>query len=172
MPVERTHSDTWRQVLRRPALVIWAIYLFLVPVYIFSSGLPQPGDVVILILVPMVLQQWNGKLSGDMRGAVRALLWFTLWVCLVNYTWMLVTGSFTLFGTDGFMLYPVYYIYNALIFLAAIVMYRRYGDLFLRVTVFAVTTTVFVATGLRPLPPATTVNSIRRSPRNGAAGSG
>jgi hypothetical protein len=144
VPVERTHSDTWRQVLRKPALVIWAIYLFLVPVYIFSSGLPQPGDVVILVLVPIVLQQWNGKLSGDMRGAVRALLWFTLWVCLVNYTWMLVTGSFTLFGTDGFMLYPVYYIYNALIFLAAIVMYRRYGDLFLRVTVFAVTTTVFL----------------------------
>ncbi|HSS01797.1 MAG TPA: hypothetical protein VLM79_32290 [Kofleriaceae bacterium] len=131
-------------MLRKPELVTWAIYLFLVPVYIFSSGLPQPGDAVILILVPIVLQHWNGRVSRDVRPVLRALLWFTLWVCAVNYTWMLVTGSFTLFGTDSYMLYPVYYIYNALIFLAAIVMYRRYGDLFLRVTVFAVTTTVFV----------------------------
>jgi hypothetical protein len=53
-------------------------------------------------------------------------------------------GSFTLFGPDSFLLYPVYYIYNGLIFLAAIVLYRHYGDRFLRVTVFAVLGTVFV----------------------------
>lgn len=144
MKLERTHSDTWRQVLRQPALITWAIYLFLIPVYIFRSGLPQPGDAVVFVLVPMVLQQWNGKLTRDLRSVVRALLWFTLWVCIVNYTWMLLAGSFTLFGTDSFALYPVYYIYNALIFLTAIVMYRRYGELFLRVTVFVVTATVFL----------------------------
>jgi hypothetical protein len=144
VPVQRAHSDTWRQVLRQPELVTWAIYLFLIPLYIFRSGLPQPGDIVVLIMVPIVLQHWNGRLSGDMRGVVRALLWFTIWVCLVDYTWVLVTGNFTLFGTDSFMLYPLYYIYNALIFLVAIVLYRRYGDLFLRVTVVVVTASVFL----------------------------
>jgi hypothetical protein len=129
--------------MRRPALVTWAIYLLLIPLYIFTSGLPQPGDLLVLLVIPLALQHWNGKLARDMRGALRALLWFTLWVCLVDFTWMFATGSFTVFGTDSFLLYPLYYIYNALIFLAALVLYRRHGDRFLRVTVFAVTLTVY-----------------------------
>jgi hypothetical protein len=130
--------------MRRPALVTWAIYLLLIPLYIFPSGLPQPGDLLVLLVIPLALQRWNGKLGRDMRGTVRALIWFTLWVCLVDATWVLVMGSYTVFGPDSFLLFPLYYIYNALIFLAALVLYRRHGDRFLRVTVFAVTVTVFV----------------------------
>jgi hypothetical protein len=130
--------------MRRPALVTWAIYLLLIPLYIFPSGLPQPGDLLVLLVIPLALQRWNGKLGRDMRGTVRALIWFTLWVCLVDATWVLVMGSYTVFGPDSFLLFPLYYIYNALIFLAALVLYRRHGDWFLRVTVFAVTVTVFV----------------------------
>lgn len=129
--------------MRRPVLVTWAIYLLLIPLYIFTSGLPQPGDLLVLLVIPLALHHWNGKLGRDMRGTVRALIWFTLWVCLVDATWMVATGSFTVFGTDSFLLFPLYYIYNALIFLAALVLYRRHGELFLRVTVFAVTITVY-----------------------------
>ena len=144
MQVQRTHSSTWRQVMRRPALVTWAIYLVLFPLYIFRSGLPQPGDVLVLLLIPLALQHWNGRLGRDMRSTVRSLMWFTLWVCLVDYTWVFVMGSFSVFGPDSFMLFPLYYIYNALIFLVALVLYRRYGDLFLRVTLFAVSAMVFI----------------------------
>jgi hypothetical protein len=45
------------------------------------------------------------------------------------------------------MIFPLYYIYNALIFLVAIVLYRRYGDLFLRVTVAVVSATIFLQVG-------------------------
>jgi hypothetical protein len=129
--------------MRRPALVTWAIYLLLIPLYIFPSGLPQPGDLLVLLVIPLALQRWNGKLGRDMRGTVRALIWFTLWVCAVDLTWVFVMGSFTVFGPDSFLLFPLYYIYNALIFLAALVLYRRHGDRFLRVTVFVVMITVF-----------------------------
>lgn len=130
--------------MRRPALVTWAIYLLLIPLYIFPSGLPQPGDLLVLLVIPLALHHWNGRLGRDMRATMRALIWFTLWVCLVDYAWVFVMGSFTLFGPDSFLMFPLYYIYNALIFLAALVLYRRHGELFLRVTVFAVTATVFV----------------------------
>jgi len=131
-------------VIHQPALVTWAIYLFLIPLYIFRSGVPQPGDAAVLVLVPIALQRWDGKLSRGMREATRALIWFTLWVCLVDYAWMLLTGSFAVFGPESFMLYPIYYIYNALVFLVALVLYRRYGDLFLRVTVSVVSATVLL----------------------------
>jgi hypothetical protein len=130
--------------MRQPALITWAIYIFLIPVYIFRSGLPQPGDGFVLLLVPIVLHRWNGKLGRDMRDTIRALIWFTLWVCAVDYAWVFIMGSYSLFGPDSFMLFPIYYIYNALVFLVAIVLYRRYGDLFLRVTLLVVTGTVFV----------------------------
>jgi hypothetical protein len=130
--------------MRRPALVTWAIYLFLIPVYILPSGLPQPGDLLVLVLVPLALHHWNGRLGGDLRASVRALIWFTLWVCLVDYAWVFIMGSYSLFGPDSFLLYPLYYIYNALIFLIALVLYRRYGDLFLRVTLFAVIVMIFL----------------------------
>jgi hypothetical protein len=129
--------------MRRPALVTWAIYLLLIPLYIFPSGLPQPGDLLVLLVIPLALQRWNGKLGRDMRSTVRALIWFTLWVCLVDLTWMFAMGSFAVSGPDAFLLFPLYYIYNALIFLAALVLVRRHGELFLRVTVFAVTITVY-----------------------------
>lgn len=130
--------------MRRPALLTWTIYLVLFPLYIFPSGLPQPGDLLVVLVVPLALQHWNGRLGRDMRATVRTLMWFTLWICLVNYTWVFVTANFTLFGPDSFLLFPLYYLYNSLIFLVALVLYRRYGELFLRVTVFAVTAMVFV----------------------------
>jgi hypothetical protein len=130
--------------MRNPALITWALYIFLIPLYIFKSGLPQPGDAFVLLLIPVALHRWNGRLSRDMREVIRSLFWFTLWVCVVDYAWMFLTGEFTVFGTDGFMLYPLYYIYNALIFLVAIVLYRRFGDAFLRVTLVVVTATVFI----------------------------
>jgi hypothetical protein len=130
--------------MRQPALITWAIYIFLIPVYIFRSGLPQPGDGFVLLLVPIVLHRWNGKLGRDMRDTIRALIWFTLWVCAVDYAWVFIMGSYSLFGPDSFVLFPIYYIYNALVYLVAIVLYRRYGDLFLRVTLLVVTGTVFV----------------------------
>src|SRR5689334_6594379 len=107
--------------MRRPALVTWAIYLFLVPVYIFPSGLPQPGDLLVIVLVPLALSRWNGRLGHNGRSTLRALIWFTLWVCAVDYTWVLVMGSYSVFGPDSFMLFPLYYIYNALIFLIGLV---------------------------------------------------
>lgn len=129
--------------MRRPALVTWAIYLLLIPLYIFPSGLPQPGDLLVLLVIPLALLHWNGKLGRGMRATMRALIWFTLWVCLVDYAWVFATGSFSVFGPDSFLLFPLYYIYNALIFLVALVLYRRLGDLFLRVTVAVVMFTVF-----------------------------
>ncbi len=117
-----------------PALLAWGLYLLLTPLYVFKSGLPQPGDLFVLILVPIALRGWNGKLSRISIVPTRRLMWFTLWVCVVDYAWAAILGNFALFGTDTFVLFPIYYIYNSLLFLVALVLYQRYGDTFLRLT--------------------------------------
>lgn len=130
-----------------PGLIAWGLYLLLTPIYVFKSGLPQPGDVFVVLLVPIALRGWNGRLSKAAIKATRALLWFTLWVCVVDYAWALALGNFKIFGTDTFVLFPLYYIYNSLMFLVALVLYERYGERFLRLTLYV----IYVSLGMQVL---------------------
>jgi len=133
-------NSPWRE----PVLIVWAIYVALVPLYIFKSGLPQPGDVFILILLPVALNGWNGKLNRTALDALRPLLWFTGWVFLVDIGWAVITGNFRFVGMDAYLLFPIYYLYNTLIVVAAFVIYRRFGDAMAKVTLWVVIGTVAV----------------------------
>ncbi|MEZ4362733.1 MAG: hypothetical protein R3B48_21250 [Kofleriaceae bacterium] len=131
-----------QNVLRSPPLAIWAAYLFLLPVYIFTSGLPQPGDLLILLLVPASFIGWNGRMARASARPLRALAAFILWGVVLNYAWMIILGKFGLFGKDTFLLVPIFYIYNAMILLAVLVLHARYGDRFLWLTLHMVLITV------------------------------
>ncbi len=120
------------------------MYLVLIPIYVFKSGLPQPGDMFVLVLVPISLRGWRWKLPVSILTPVRALFWFVLWVCVVDYAWALMVGNFRLFGTDTFVLFPLYYVYNGLLFLVGIVLYQRFGERFLRLTLVTTNVTVIV----------------------------
>lgn len=124
--------DTVR-LLRRPVLFVWALYLALVPFYALSGGLPQPGDALILILVPMSFARWDGRLQGDSVRIARGLLMFTAWVCVVNLAWAAVLSTWVRSG-----LFSLYYLYNAAFFLSALVLYQRFGDDFIRLTTYTV----------------------------------
>lgn len=123
-----------RRLLRRPDVIVWCAYVMAIPFYIFDSGLPQPGDALSLLLLPLGLYGWNGRLPGAFTRPLRALLWFTLWVVLVQYSWATILGNWGFHGKDTFLLFPVYYLYNACIMLVALILYQRYGDGLLRLT--------------------------------------
>jgi hypothetical protein len=135
-------------MLRDPVNVVWAIYLLLVPVYVFASGLPQPGDWIILLFAPMVLARWDGRLSNNQRRPLRYLLVFTLYVAVENLIWSAALGAWTLSTTKGFTLATLFYIYNGVMFLSVLVLFRRYGEAFLRFTAKAVLFALLVQTAL------------------------
>jgi hypothetical protein len=138
----REISAEIQRVLREPPLAIWALYIFLLPIYIFSSGLPQPGDLLILLLVPAALMRWTGRLARTSSRPLRALAGFLAWAVFLNYAWMIILGKFGFFGKDTFLLVPVFYLYNALILLSVLVLHQRYGDRFLWLTLNLVLITV------------------------------
>jgi len=119
---------------RSPVLVMWALFVLSIPFYVAESGVPQPGNVLIFLLVPMALLQWNGRLANGVRSPFILLLGFTLWVFLVDYGWAAVTQHF---GLDDYVVYPAYYIYNALVFLVVLILCQRFGDVFLKLTMDA-----------------------------------
>lgn len=139
---------SWREVSRRPVLVLWCLFLLSQPFYLVTSGLPQPGDFLLLPLIPMSFAGWNRRLSGASMSPIRALALFTGWVCLVDWGWAVITGNFGFFGKDTFMLFPAYYIYNAMVVFVALLLYQRYGTRFLTLTMQVVLFIVVTQVGL------------------------
>lgn len=117
------------QVLRRPTLALWCCYLALIPIYYFRAGVPQPSNVLLVLLIPLALAVWNGRLGRGTVRIYRALLWFTLWVIAVDVFWALA-----LWSTGKNLFFPFYYIFNAILFLVALVLHQRHRELFLAAT--------------------------------------
>jgi hypothetical protein len=140
--------DTAR-AMTDPTMFVWAMYVLLVPVYVIKSGLPQPGDWLILILVPLALARVNGALDASQRPSLRLLRWFLIYVALINVAWSAALGWWSFSGKHGFLLTPIIYIYNALIFWAVLMIHRRHGSQFLwftgRLTLLSILSQVALA---------------------------
>lgn len=150
-----------RRIPRDFRLILWSIYVFLFPFYIFESGLPQPGDCVAIVLLPFLLVRWNGKLSPALLAPLRLLLVFTIYVVFVNLVWSVVTFTFSTNAKDGFLIAPTFYLFNGLMFFTFLLMYQRYGEYMLWLTVRLVLVSVFVQVALASiLPPTATRASV------------
>ncbi|MBL9013839.1 MAG: hypothetical protein JNL83_06675 [Myxococcales bacterium] len=119
----------------RPALIAWAMFVASLPFYVGRSGLPQPGNALMFLALPLALVGWDRRLDTGVVRVFRAMVWFSLWVLIVNWGWSAVTGKFSF---ADYAIVPVYYVWNGLVVLCAFVLHRRYGDLFLRATLYAV----------------------------------
>ncbi len=124
-----------RAFSREPVLFFWCAFVASIPIYVGDSGTPQPGNALIFLILPLALVRWDGRLDGAAVRLLRALIVFTIWVCIVNYGWALITGKF---NRSDYAVFPIYYIFNAAVMFAAILIYRRSGDLFLRATTYSV----------------------------------
>jgi hypothetical protein len=122
-----------REIVRSPTLLVWCLYVLLTPFYIAPNGLPQPGDALIFLLVPVSLIGWNGRLHRTLSRSLRPLIWFIAWVFIVDYGWAAILWKWTNF--KDYVAYPIFYSFNAMVFICALVTYQRFGDRFLRVTV-------------------------------------
>src|SRR5262249_35854031 len=117
------------------------------------SGLPQPADLLILILLPMLLVKWNGKLL-DMKRPMKLLLLFTGYATLLNLMWSFALGAFSINLKVGFLLSPTFYIYNSLLLFALLLMYQRYSYWFLWITVRVVLISVLLQVAISFVMPA------------------
>ncbi|HTJ46697.1 MAG TPA: hypothetical protein VL463_31540 [Kofleriaceae bacterium] len=127
-----------RRVLREPALVLWCAYLVLFPFYVFKSGVPQPGDMLVIFMLPLAVRGWSSRLNRFAVRSLRALALFTGWVFFINYAYAIGMGRFGLFGKETFILVPIFYLYNAIVFFVVLVFYERYGARFLWLTLHVV----------------------------------
>ncbi len=131
-----------RAALADPSLFLWSLYIFLFPIYVVPSGLPQPGEFVAILLSISVIRRWDGKLGLHSKRALRSIGLFLMYAIIVNLGWSLVMGTIKFNLKEGFLMSPIFYLYNAVIFGLALLMYQRYGERFLWVTIKMVLITV------------------------------
>lgn len=118
----------------RPALIAWGLFVASLPFYVGRSGLPQPGNALMFLALPLALKGWDRRLDTGTLRTLRALAWFVVWVIVINAGWVIVTGIISL---AGYAFVPIYYVWNLLVVFCAVVLHRRYGDVFLRATLYA-----------------------------------
>jgi len=131
-----------RKLLREPPLFLWSVFLFLFPAYVFDSGLPQPSGLLVLVVLPMLLARWNGRLL-DMAKPFKMLLAFVGYAALINTMWSLALMTFAINLKDGFVLSPLFYIYNAIVLFTFILLYQRYRLRFVWLTVHVTMMSVY-----------------------------
>lgn len=154
----RSSLQEARRLLREPVLALWALFLFFFPAYVFDSGLPQPAGLLLLVLLPMLLARWNGRLL-DMSRAFKALLIFIAYATLNNMVWSFATMSFHLNLKKGFVLSPLFYMYNALVLFTFALLYQRYRLKFLWLTAQTTFASVCSVVALAAVMPTTSMRS-------------
>ena len=118
-----TGQTTWRIRWELP-LVLWALAFLLAPVHIFSSGMPQPGDLLMLLAIASIALSYGARIvyPGRLRVFVAFLLGFATWTALVNLT-------FAFWLSEPLMIIPVaYYAFNGTVTLAMLAMFIRHGQ--------------------------------------------
>lgn len=126
-----------------PELLVWAGFILLSPFYVMPNGRPQPADIVSLALLPLLMRGQRPRMPAHWRRVVLALAAFCGYVVAVNAIWgvLLLDRRAPNIGAVSMVLF---YVFNAYIFVAGVLLYVRHGARFIAVTVWA---TVLTAAG-------------------------
>jgi hypothetical protein len=128
------------RIQRDANLLLWSLIVLLFPFYFFESGLPQPGDFLGLALLVILVRRWNGRMPPSLVRPFKLLIAFIVYVFLVNLVWSFASVTFSINPKDGFLMAPSYYIFNALMLFTFLLMFQRYGEYVLWLTVRLVLT--------------------------------
>ena len=136
-----------RHIGRDLNLALWSLIVILVPFYFFDSGLPQPADILSLVLLALLLRTWNGRLPVPFIRPLRLLIAFVVYATAVNLAWSFAVLTFSINAKEGFLLAPTFYVFNGMMFFTFLLMFQRYGEFLLWLTVRLVLCSVLLQLG-------------------------
>ena len=144
-------------VVRSKALLwLWSLYPVLVPFYLMGkepnpgthkllSGVPQIADYYLAVVMGLVFLNLPFRLPRGSARVVGTFAAFVAYTGLVNFVWAARLEDLSLLKST------LFYLYDAVLFVACLLLYQRYQDEFLKVTVYAVAVSVVVQALLSPL---------------------
>lgn len=114
----------------------WILYLILFPFYVFESGMPQPADWLLALLIGYVFLSGVNFLSWTILPA-RALRYFVLYVFIVNTAWAFFIDQSMEKRFPSYF-HTLFYIFNYLTFCFALYLYSTRKSVFFKYTAYGV----------------------------------
>jgi hypothetical protein len=109
-----------RQGLSRFLLSLWFVYLVATPIYVFASGLPQPADVFMAVVLLTLLTGYFAPIPLHHSLYLVAGSFLAL-VAIVNWAW------WTQYPDPKFLLSSVFYLYDFAIVVAILTLAKAFG---------------------------------------------
>jgi hypothetical protein len=131
----RAALDELSRIRHDQYLLLWSLIVILIPFYFFDSGLPQAADCLSLVLLVILVRGWSGRLPARFVRPLRLLVAFIVYVFMVNVGWSVAMLTFTTNAKEGFLLAPTFYVFNGLMLFTFFLMFQRYGEFLLWLTV-------------------------------------
>lgn len=122
---------------RHPYVMIWMLFLMAFPYYLFPKGNPQLHDFMLLFLMITVMTRKRIRVDPAVRRTAKVLGYFVIYVTVVNVVWTMALLGEPLQSKTGSLIFPMYYIFNFLIFNFFGTMFARFGRVMLRATTYA-----------------------------------
>jgi hypothetical protein len=128
LPLKKEYHTTADYIVVLP----WLLYMVISPLYLFPQGMPQVADFVLALgaLPTLALAFLNDQKKVNMTymfGFGFAIL--TVAVNLLNYLY---------FPHQRFLLSAIYYVYNFIVFIYVVRLFRQEGDFLVNLTRYAI----------------------------------
>ena len=123
-----------------PIIVLWLLiaYVVLNPLYTFSSGMPQPADLIAAIAI-CIFFIGKIKIDKDLSLLYFLCMLFCGWIFLVN------TFHFTMYPDEKFfMISSLFYIYNASMMILTINIFMNFNTMSFLLTKYAIILSVIL----------------------------
>ncbi len=118
-------------------LAWWMTYLIASPFYVVASGLPQPADGLLAVMIAVLATGYALRIPVYYDLYLAGAL-FLSWVAVVNWFW------WAQYYDIKFLLSSVYYVYNFAVLLAVITLFNRLQGRFLSATCIALIIAVMI----------------------------
>lgn len=142
--MERTDTKiiTSNGILRkRIILFLYTMYFIMKPFYLWSSGLPQISDIilVVLIVISTIMNGFKLQFQSDSKKFLLIGLIFVSYVFIANSFWAMFTNK-----TDRFLLNSLFYLYNYLVVILIVGLYAIYKERLIKTTYKALLLSVII----------------------------
>ena len=124
-------------------LYLWFLYPIFYPFYFFSSGLPQPSDIILVVLITISFASGWSLRSVPFAIHKNSLKWFVIYVVIVNTVWFIFIDQSNEKPFPS-IFHSAFYIYNFFVFGIALLLYERFGKRFILYTAYSLGVSLIV----------------------------
>jgi len=132
-------------------LGLWMLTIFLSPLYLFPSGVPQPADFISVFLLICLYMLGRLRWDNSAHQTLKRLALFVAYACAVNFIWAVILYGLYANSREvpvDVLLAGIYYLFNLCIATAVASMAFWMGSIFVNWTMLAIFLSSVIQAGI------------------------